>query len=72
MRILRGLRSQLLPCGCLAGTYETYDGRIVYVLDEHEADCPDLTHAVGNSIPEPPLFDGGSDARVHPPRPREP
>jgi len=29
MRILRGLTSRLLPCGCIAGIYETYDGQVV-------------------------------------------
>jgi hypothetical protein len=44
MRILRGLRSQVLPCGCLAGVYETYDRRIVTLLDEKSPGCADPTH----------------------------
>jgi len=32
-RILRGLTSERLACGCVRGVYETYDGRVVTVLD---------------------------------------
>lgn len=53
MRILRGLTSRLLPCGCVAGVYETYDGVVVTLLDERQATCPDPTHTEGNQIPEP-------------------
>jgi hypothetical protein len=52
MRILRGLTSRLLPCGCLAGVYETYDGEIVTLLDERQASCLEPTHAEGNQIPD--------------------
>ena len=51
MRILRGLTSRLLPCGCLAGVYETYDGLVTTLLDEREASCSDPNHAEGNEIP---------------------
>lgn len=51
MRILRGLTSRLLPCGCLAGVYETYDGVVTTLLDERDATCPDPNHAEGNEIP---------------------
>ena len=51
MRILRGLTSRLLPCGCLAGVYETYDGLVTTLLDERETACPDPNHAEGNEIP---------------------
>ena len=33
MRILRGLSSYLLQCGCLVGVYETYNGEIVRLVD---------------------------------------
>lgn len=52
MRILRGLTSRLLPCGCVAGVYETYDGPVVTLLDERQADCSDPTHVEGNAIPD--------------------
>jgi len=51
MRILRGLTSKLLPCGCLAGVYETYDGLVTTLLDEREVTCKDPNHAEGNEIP---------------------
>jgi hypothetical protein len=52
MRILRGLTSRLLPCGCLAGVYETYDGLVVTLLDERQSTCTDPKHADGNEIPD--------------------
>jgi len=50
MRILRGLTSRLLPCGCVAGVYETYDGVVVTLLDEPQATCLDPRHTEGNQI----------------------
>jgi hypothetical protein len=44
MRILRGVSSRLLACGCLAGVYETYDGDIVTILDARGAQCVERTH----------------------------
>ena len=32
-RILRGLTSRHLSCGCVLGVYETYDGRVVIIID---------------------------------------
>ena len=52
MRILRGLTSRLLPCGCLAGIYETYDGAVVMLLDDRHAGCTNATHVAGNEVPE--------------------
>lgn len=52
MRILRGLTSRLLPCGCVAGVYETYNGPVVTLLDEPQATCSDPTHTEGNQIPD--------------------
>jgi hypothetical protein len=55
MRILRGLSSRFLPCGCLAGVYETYDGEIVGILDARSPACTDTAHADGNIVPlQPP------------------
>ncbi|HMC76635.1 MAG TPA: hypothetical protein VKH34_05870 [Vicinamibacterales bacterium] len=54
MRILRGLSSRLLPCGCVAGVYETYDGPVVTLLDERNAACADPAHVEGDEIPLPP------------------
>jgi hypothetical protein len=47
MRLLRGLGSQLLPCGCLAGIYETYGGPVVRIVDVKGDDCPESGHRVG-------------------------
>lgn len=52
MRILRGLTSRLLPCGCLAGIYETYDGAVVTLLDERDAACTDAAHVAGDQLRE--------------------
>jgi hypothetical protein len=52
MRILRGLRSHLLPCGCVAGIYETYDGEVITLLDERNETCHDATHENGKQIPD--------------------
>ena len=52
MRILRGLTSRLLPCGCLAGVYETYDGAVVALLDDRTPGCTIAAHVDGNEVPE--------------------
>jgi hypothetical protein len=55
MRILRGLSSRFLPCGCLAGVYETYDGEIVGILDALGPACAEQAHARGKLVPlQPP------------------
>jgi hypothetical protein len=51
MRILRGLSSQFLPCGCLTGVYETYDGSVVGILDAKSGGCRVETHRTGKLIP---------------------
>ena len=50
MRILRGLSSKLLACGCVAGVYETYDGRVVTVIDATSPSCADK-HTIGKVVP---------------------
>ena len=52
MRILRGLTSRLLSCGCMAGVYETYDGEIVALLDERQSTCTNPQHVYGDPVPE--------------------
>jgi hypothetical protein len=54
MRILRGLSSECLPCGCLAGVYETYSGLIVTIVDAKGTGCENSSHHNGNVIPEKP------------------
>lgn len=71
MRILRGLTSRLLPCGCVAGIYETYDGEIVTLLDERQSTCPDANHENGNRIPELAGLSTKSEVALHPDRQRQ-
>jgi hypothetical protein len=52
MRILRGLTSRLLPCGCVAGVYETYDGAVVTLVDDRHERCADPAHVPGQQVPE--------------------
>ena len=51
MRILRGLSSKFLPCGCLTGIYETYDGQVVGILDAKSGTCVLDTHQNGKQLP---------------------
>jgi hypothetical protein len=51
MRILRGLSSKFLPCGCLTGIYETYDGHVVGILDAKSGTCTIKTHQNGKQLP---------------------
>lgn len=67
MRILRGLTSRLLPCGCLAGIYETYDGTVVTLLDDRDPTCTAADHVAGNEMPElGPPRDSRSSAHTVP------
>jgi hypothetical protein len=50
MRILRGVGSLSLPCGCLVGFYETYGAQTLAILDVRSRACPDPTHRTGDSI----------------------
>jgi len=60
MRLLRGLGSQLLPCGCLAGIYETYAGSVVTIVDARGPECQEDMHRVGEAM----LVEGGAAAPV--------
>ena len=50
MRILRGLSSRLLPCGCLTGVYETYDNEVVGIIDARGPACADESHGPGQTL----------------------
>jgi hypothetical protein len=50
MRILRGLSSRVMPCGCLAGVYETYDSEVVGILDARGPGCADPEHQPGQPL----------------------
>ncbi|CAN5500076.1 hypothetical protein BH23ACI1_BH23ACI1_32080 [soil metagenome] len=51
MRILKGLGSRVLTCGCVAGIYETYDGETIAILDVPATACADLAHEQGKQLP---------------------
>jgi hypothetical protein len=51
MRIRRGLGSRRLPCGCVAGVYETYRDEIVMIVDAADPRCAESGHQPGNLIP---------------------
>jgi hypothetical protein len=50
MRMLRGMGSRLLPCGCLVGLYETGTGRIVTIIDAPHPACADLSHRANAAV----------------------
>ena len=49
-RILRGLGSRALPCGCLIGFYETYARETVAIVDAKGITCDDERHRVDSNI----------------------
>ena len=64
MRILRGLTSRLLTCGCLAGIYETYDGAVVTLIDDRDPQCPSPSHVAGHEVPEFSVTPQSSNSEV--------
>jgi hypothetical protein len=52
MRILRVVASARLPCGCLVGVYETYDGAVAHLIDYRDPGCRDSTHRSGAVVRE--------------------
>lgn len=50
MRVLRGVGSETLPCGCLVGTYETYEGRIVTIVDARAPTCRRPDHRLHTPV----------------------
>jgi hypothetical protein len=50
LRILRGLGSRALPCGCLIGLYETYANETVAIVDAKGANCNNPLHRVDASL----------------------
>jgi hypothetical protein len=51
MRLLRGLGSRLLPCGCLTGIYETYADTTVTIIDARGEHCDNVGHTIGVEVP---------------------
>jgi hypothetical protein len=66
MRLLRGVGSHLLPCGCLVGLYETYDARTVAIIDAQGASCPNAEHRMDAETPVEPAR--ATTESVRPPR----
>jgi hypothetical protein len=56
MRLLRGVGSRLLPCGCLAGIYETYADTTVTIIDARGEHCDHREHTVGGVMPSEEVF----------------
>ena len=50
MRILRGVGSRMLPCGCLVGLYEAYDKKTVALIDARGSGCLDASHRVDTPV----------------------
>jgi hypothetical protein len=50
LRILRGLDSRALPCGCLVGVYETYAAATVAIIDAKGIKCAERKHRVDSEI----------------------
>jgi hypothetical protein len=65
MRILRGLTSRLLPCGCIAGVYETYQGRVVTLLDDRHSACAEPSHVAGEEISDLASMGPASEVALH-------
>jgi hypothetical protein len=63
-RILRGLSSKLLRCGCLLGVYETYEGAIVGLIDAKAAGCTIVSHDGGNVLPVPHIEEEHRDTQA--------
>jgi hypothetical protein len=65
MRILRGLTGRTLSCGCVTGSYETYDGEVVWILDERDSHCVNPAHQPGQPLPEEPESTSSEPANGH-------
>ena len=52
-RILRGVGSCALPCGCLVGVYETYDATTISVIDAKGSGCTVGAHQVDATVDAP-------------------
>jgi hypothetical protein len=50
LRILRGLDSRALPCGCLVGVYETYGSETVAIIDAKGSVCANQAHRVDSHV----------------------
>ena len=64
LRILRGLDSRALPCGCLVGVYETYAAETVAIIDAKGIRCAERKHRVDSAVE---LQMGGRTLNNYPP-----
>lgn len=71
MRLLRGLGSQRLACGCLAGIYETYAATTVAIVDARGELCTLAAHRPGELVDQPE-FDRAALGSGSLPQAREP
>ena len=53
-QLRRCLRGMPLPCGCLAGVYETYAGGAVAVIDVVGPSCAGVGHDVNVVVADEP------------------
>jgi hypothetical protein len=67
MRLLRGLGSRLLPCGCLTGIYETYADTTVTIIDARGEHCDNSEHTVGVTMPIEDVFSVQTRVTSHQP-----
>jgi hypothetical protein len=70
MRLLRGLGSRLLPCGCLTGIYETYADTTVTIIDARGEHCDNSGHTVGAVMPVEDVFQVQTTTPSAPAHPR--
>lgn len=49
--ILRGLKGEVLSCGCLVGIYERYRGEVIAMIDAVGPACGETGHDVGQFVP---------------------
>lgn len=52
MRLRRGVAGRVLPCGCLVGIYETYDGSVVATIDAKGTTCAQGVHVLHAVVAE--------------------
>ena len=57
-QLRRCVRGMALPCGCLVGVYETYDGGTVTVVDVPGSSCTAAGHLVNAVLDEDPDLGG--------------
>jgi hypothetical protein len=65
-RILRGLSSTQLACGCSIGIYETYAGAVICVVDARHPGCARNNHREGRRLASADLGDCLTAGSVQP------